>query len=452
MKCHLSSCSLNLILATYTTSLIPNILLSASDEDPVNGSDNERIDTTKYLNECVLILKRLDRDGDVAKVLCNHICDLYGFVAVLAENGDATEECENAFKLLKRCVSSVHIERTGAKGAFLVLRHILLLHRKGISVVGLDKIELSSASFIEGMKYVSKQLKAPLSNRKQGSFLEQLGSSMTESIVLVKYWLSSSLTARQRENSWGTMSLLWDILVENIQHGEIEFGELGFCLHSFIAIILDPRNNDICPLVLESLKSILGVLFASATNFTLVSGTNAVLRKLSLALLQIHQRAFQRLYTKCDTAFCCIKYEQKSSQGLLSGFEDAHHSWDCLGEGPWVASSERDEVLKSLIASKAEWEERISSGTMLGAYECLEIIAKSGNMQLEDILGAEDMVLQSDQKEEIFRCVNEKYSMLSFFKSIHQKSANVNETSSQLLNQLETSLDMECEHFIHQSM
>lgn len=289
-----------MLFSVTPTSLIPNILLSASDDGPENGSDIERIDATKYLTECVLILTGVDSDENVAKVLCNHISDLYAFVAVLAENGDATEECENAFKLLKRCVSSVHIERTGAKGAFLVLRHILLLHRKGISVVGLGNIELTSMSFIEGMKYVSKQLKAPPSNRKEASFLEQLGSSMTESMVLVKYWLSSSCTKRQREDSWETMALLSEILAESIEQGKIEAGELGFCLHSFIVIILDPTNYDICPSVLKSLKSVLGVLCSSnQTKGTLADGAISILQKLSLALLQIHQRALRKLYTGC---------------------------------------------------------------------------------------------------------------------------------------------------------
>ena len=217
----------------------------------------------------------------------------------MAENGDATLQCEHAFKFLKRCVSSVHIERMGAKGAFLVLRHILLLHRHGISVVGLNNIELTSSSFIDGMKYVSKQLKAPSSNRKQATFLEQLGSSMTESIVLVKYWLSSSRTSRQRKESWGTLSLLFDICVENIASGRVESGELGFCLQSFIAILLDPTNNEICPLVLESLKAVLGVLFSNTTKETLLDGAITVIHKLSLALLQIHQKARERLYSVC---------------------------------------------------------------------------------------------------------------------------------------------------------
>ena len=80
-------------------------------------------------------------------------------------------------------IKCAYIERTGAKCSFLVLRHILLLHRKGISVIGLGNIALASKSYIEGIKYVSKQLKGP-SNRIQGSFLEQLGSSLTESIAI----------------------------------------------------------------------------------------------------------------------------------------------------------------------------------------------------------------------------------------------------------------------------
>ena len=92
-------------------------------------------------------------------MLQNHIRDFYAYVAVLAEEREAASSCENAFKLLKRCASSVHIERTGAKCSFLVLRRILLLHRTGMSVVGLGSIELATKSYIDVIKYVSNQLK-----------------------------------------------------------------------------------------------------------------------------------------------------------------------------------------------------------------------------------------------------------------------------------------------------
>jgi hypothetical protein len=292
------------VLTTFVDSvaqfLIPNILFASSDEKSMNN-DGQRIDATKYLTECVLILTGNDTDHLVAKVLCNHIKDLYGYVAVLAEDGDATFECENAFKLLKRCVSTVEIEKTGARCCFLVLRHILLLHRKGISIVGRGDIKLSSTSYIEGMKYVSKQLKAS-STRKDGFYLEQLGSSLTETIVITKYWLSSSQTSRQREESWSTMSLLCDILIEYIGNGTVESGELGFSLHSFIAIILDPTNVGICSLVLSSLNAVLGALFSTNTKEDLVMDVITVLHKLSLALIQTHQRAYERLYLTCASS------------------------------------------------------------------------------------------------------------------------------------------------------
>lgn len=153
------------------------------------------------------------------------------------------------------------------------------------------------------MKYVAKQLKAP-SNGKESSFLVQLGSSMTESVVLVKYWLSSSQTKHQREQSWKTMALLSDILSELILSGKIEAGELGFCLHSFMAMLLDPENDDICPQVLESLAAVLEALFSKSTKETLVVGSMAVLHKLSLALLETHQRAHEHLYAVCESSEC----------------------------------------------------------------------------------------------------------------------------------------------------
>ena len=292
-------------------SLIPNILLASTDAPANNENGNDRIDASKYLNECVRILTHAESDNNVASVLNKHVSDLYAYVAVLTENGEATLECENAFKHLKRCVSSVQIERTGAKSAFLVLRHILLLHLKGIAVVGLGDIELNSESFLTGIKFVAKQLKTSSSKSKQASYLEQLNSSMTESIVLVKYWLSSSQTTRQREESWGTFSLLCDILAENIKTGKIESGELNFSLNSFIGVLLNPQNNVICPLVLNTLKFVLKALFEKTTKEALVEGSITVLHKLSLALLQTHQRAYEKLYTTCDSGkqwklFVCL--------------------------------------------------------------------------------------------------------------------------------------------------
>jgi hypothetical protein len=134
---------------------------------------------------------------------------------------------------------------------------------------------------------------------------------------------------------------------------------------------------------------------------------------------------------KLISALRCLEYEQKSSQGLLSGFEEPN-SWDNLGEG-----DESDGVLKHLIASKADLEEKVSSDTMLGAFGCLEIIANSERVQIEDILGADDIIVRH-QKEDAIRNVNEKYSILTFFDSIHQRSTKIKETS----------LTAECENFI----
>lgn len=135
-------------------------------------------------------------------------------------------------------------------------------------------------------------------------------------------------------------------------------------------------------------------------------------------------------------ALRCLEYEQKSSRGLLSGLDEST-SLDNLGEVPWRLSSESDAILKNLIASKADLEEKLTSETMLGAYGCLEIIANSERMQIEDILGAEDILIRN-QKEEVFRDVNEKYSILTFFDSIQQRSTNTKEAT----------MMTECEHFI----
>ena len=124
---------------------------------------------------------------------------------------------------------------------------------------------------------------------------------MTESIIIVKYWLSSSQTARQREESWGTLSLLCEILIEYIVNGTLESGELRFCLHSFISVILDPTNTVLCPVVLSSLEDVLGALFSIAAK-KYVLDVISVIRKLGLALIQIHQRAYDKLSRTCESS------------------------------------------------------------------------------------------------------------------------------------------------------
>ncbi len=54
-------------------SLVPNILLSASDDGPTNIEDEERIDASKLLTDCVVILTGADSDETKAKVLTSHI-------------------------------------------------------------------------------------------------------------------------------------------------------------------------------------------------------------------------------------------------------------------------------------------------------------------------------------------------------------------------------------------
>ena len=129
------------------------------------------------------------------------------------------------------------------KNAHKVLRHMLVLRRKGISVVGSPALELDSKTFIDGMKMISKQLQRTSRSGEKASFLEYAGSSITECIVIAKYWLSSSMTVRQREDSWRVFELLCTILKETLRDDTISYSELGFALNAFIIVILDENNS-----------------------------------------------------------------------------------------------------------------------------------------------------------------------------------------------------------------
>jgi hypothetical protein len=58
--------------------------------------------------------------------------------------------CDNACSHLTRRISETHIQRDGAKQAFMILRGILKLHAIGISVAGQKQLHLTPTNFIEG--------------------------------------------------------------------------------------------------------------------------------------------------------------------------------------------------------------------------------------------------------------------------------------------------------------
>ena len=364
-----------------------------------------------YLSECALILTDAASDESIAKVLRREIAAICGYIFIFYDS--LPNESDSAMEMFKRCVSPKHIEKDGAKNAHRVLRHMLVLRRKGVSVVGSPALELDSKTFIDGMKMISKQLQRTSRSGEKASFLEYAGSSMTECVVIAKYWLSSSLTIRQREDSWRVFELLCTILKETLHDETISYSELGFALNAFITVMLDQNNSKLLPSILDSLKSVLESLFHESTKTDLVEGVLPTLRKLCLALLQVHERTFLTFYSKCNSSLTCLEFEQRSSKGLLEDSDDMSESLDTS-----KVSSERDELLKHLIESKVAVETTYHE-TLMRSFESVAMMARSGKMSLKDILGAQDMALQlgSGHNQDLFREVNQKYSMASLFSS-----------------------------------
>lgn len=465
-----------LTIHIFCSSLVPIVLLSAGSESD-STAEEERFGAKQYLDEVTVIVQDAASDEAVAKVLryvpcfepqrllsfasafhwltqcwlytplypnSHHICDIFGYVFSLqsdAYNTDVQDSCDEAVKLLQRCISDGHIQREGARQSHLVLRRILKLYSLGISVVGVGEVDLTPKAFIEGMKCVSKSImkKATPCNK---SFLSPAGSSLTEIFILSKYWLSASATLRRRESAWRTFSLLCDVLQEHIQEGAIQPNELSFCFHSFIYIMLDPQNKPICPSILESLKDVLSVLFsdlASEPKKSLVEGVVNTLQKLCLALLQIHETTFHSFSKKCNAALTSLEFDQKASHGLLSIIGDAGNPFREL-DSPWVSTSIRDANLKSIVQAKADLEESLSSDILVEAYDCLDTIANSGSLLLEDILGAEDILHQHESagKGRVFGDVNEKFEIDSLFVSIKQKKSSGEQVD----------VSAECTHFM----
>ncbi|KAL7471935.1 hypothetical protein ACHAXS_012259 [Conticribra weissflogii] len=353
--------------------LIPVILVSSPSDDRSNTNGDKHFETTTYVREYVLTLTEGESDEQIAKILRFHIRDIFGLLFILQgdhDNSAMQDACHNASQYLRRCISDAHIEREGAKQAFLVLRRILMLHCKTFSIAWHGEMSLDPRLFIDGMKCVSRQLTNHSSDRHCAGFLEPAGSSLTECVVIVKYWLSKSLNAQQRENAGGTFSLLCIILQESIEDCAIQTHELRFCLHSFISIMLEPENSNICPSIVESLKSVLKVLFSASTLESLAVDITSTLHKISLSLMQVHKNAYLNFCQKCMTAFRCFLFNQKTSRGLVNGIDVTETVEFTMNE-----QSEQINLLKTIISTKSKIDERLLANTMIKSFECLEMIA-----------------------------------------------------------------------------
>lgn len=372
----------------------------------------------KYLSECALILTGAENDESIAKVLRRDIAAICGYIFIFHDS--MPNESDSAMEMFKRCVSPKHIEKDGSKNAHRVLRHMLVLRRTGVSVVGSPTLDLDSKTFIDGMKMISKQLQRTSRNGEKLSFLEYAGSSMTECVVIAKYWLSSSLTVTQREDSWRVFELLCTILEENLHDDTISCSELGFSFNAFITVMLDENNSKLLPTILDSLKCVLGSLFHESAKSDLLEGVLPTLRKLCLALLQVHERSFKSFYTKCNSSLRCLEFEQRSSKGLLGDSDEMDESSDTSG-----VSSKRGELLQRLIESKVAVE-RTHHETLMRSFDIVATMAKSGKVSLKDILGAQEMGLQleAERNQDLFHEVCRKYSLTSLFSSMHRKDSD----------------------------
>ena len=67
----------------------------------------------KYLSECALILTEAASDESIAKVLRREIAAICGYIFIFYDS--LPNESDSAMETFKRCVSSKHIEKDGAK-------------------------------------------------------------------------------------------------------------------------------------------------------------------------------------------------------------------------------------------------------------------------------------------------------------------------------------------------
>ena len=361
----------------------------------------------KYISECAVILTGAESDESIAKILRREIAAICGYIFIFYHG--LPNESDSAMEMFKRCVSSKHIEKDGAKNAHRVLRHMLVLCRKGVSVVGSPAVELSSKTLIDGMKMISKQLQRTSRSGEKASFLELAGSSMTECIVIASYWLSSSLNVRQREDSWKVFELLCTIVQETLRDDTMSISELSFFLNAFVTIILDECNRRLLPLILDSLRGVLESLFHESSK-TAVESVLPTLRKLCLALLQVHECTFLSFQSKCKASLANWVSELRSSRGFLQDSDEMEISMTISDISPKTPG-----LLKHLIESKVDVE-TTHHEILLRSFDCVAIMEKSGNLSLRDILGVQDMAqTESEHSRDLFREVNQKYSVVSLF-------------------------------------
>ena len=378
----------------------------------------------------MLILCFTSHPETFAKVLRYHISDVFSLVLVLSEHDDPKikEIADGALKHLLGRISEAHIQSDGAKQAFMIMRQILKMNAVGVSVVG-QKVNLTQSHFLLGMKSVSKNI----DQSSAEGFLHSAGSSLTELFILSGYWLSSNgVSLRQRDKFWKPIKLLCTILTEQLQEGKISSQELSFCIGFFVSTALDPQNHHLCPYVLQSLSSILKILFYNPKGGAYIEKIIPAIHQLCLALLAIHKKSFLEFAKKCQVSMLNISYQKICSIGVVSKYKEANDLWGGDDDEPTPSN---DIILKDLISSKMNGDEKTLSEIMIGTFDCLDVIVNSGRISLDDILGADDVASQHEAtKRRVFGDVNEKFEIEHLFDKIQRQ---------------EIGLVEECKQFIH---
>ena len=378
----------------------------------------------------MLILCFTSHPETFAKVLRYHISDVFSLVLVLSEHDDPKikEIADGALKHLLGRISEAHIQSDGAKQAFMIMRQILKMNAVGVSVVG-QKVNLTQSHFLLGMKSVSKNI----DQSSAEGFLHSAGSSLTELFILSGYWLSSNgVSLRQRDKFWKPIKLLCTILTEQLQEGKISSQELSFCIGFFVSTALDPQNHHLCPYVLQSLSSILKILFYNPKGGAYIEKIIPAIHQLCLALLTIHKKSFLEFAKKCQVSMLNISYQKICSIGVVSKYKEANDLWGGDDDEPTPSN---DIILKDLISSKMNGDEKTLSEIMIGTFDCLDVIVNSGRISLDDILGADDVASQHEAtKRRVFGDVNEKFEIEHLFDKIQRQ---------------EIGLVEECKQFIH---
>lgn len=336
-------------LERYRSFLIPSMLLrivgARNQEGPESGILNDR-----YIQEFCVCLKGDHLPETVKKIFSSRLHDIEALCAPMVHSSLA-DSGKGILKLVSDLLEAEHGAEGNRSKPYLTVRRMLELSGKDRS--RMFPAPITQEAFCEAIASLADKQKS----KKKGDILSGAGLSITECFLYGRRWLDNATTDIQKEMRWSTISLLFDLMLAQIQRKEYKQCQLGFGINMVVDIALRSQLRCLRGKALALLKLTLDKVFGSAEPAELQEEFTLFIRRLVGALMKMHETCQQELVNHCRVTSREKLQAFERSLGFLANQIGQTGATDDGTSDPWGWDAATDNAPRIKLCDESLLEE-----------------------------------------------------------------------------------------------